>query len=280
MTRVSHLRLLALAITAVVALSACSDDAFTDVGDRTTGWIGDVEASSTTVITAPPVQEEVRVAALALSSAAGLNWFNDGLEFSPAGSDTQTVAREVWDRSDRAEEFVQAHRADVASVLPGVKFPGAIPASVEYVTSQLVFIPVTGTLDDEVSAAFGLWSAEPYTQSRALGQEAVLLVGKAPDDRSGPPCGLVLDIEAFACRDIAVNGQDAAELEVDGGIRIVWWDDQYRYELFHRSSEEPEVGVLMAESMVELLHIEEDAFGAYRDIANRTLPLDAGAPTR
>jgi hypothetical protein len=280
MKRTSHLRLLALAITTVMVMGACADDTFSDVGDRTTGWIGDVAASSTTVATTALVEDDVRVAALALSSAAGLTWFNDGLDFAPSGSDALTVARQVWDRSDRAEEFVQAHRADVASALPGVKFPGAIPASVEYVTSQLVFVPITGSLDDEVSAAFGLWSAEPYTQSRAAGQEAVLLVGLAVGDQTLPPCERVLDIDAVACRDVAVDGRDAAELEVESGIRLVWWENEYRYELFYRAADEPEVGMLMAESMVELAHVEEDAFSAYRDVASRTLPLDGAAPTR
>ncbi len=260
-----------------LVLGACGDASLADVGQRSTSWIGDVEASSTTAVaaTAPAVVES-RVAALALTSAAGLDWVNDGLGMVGPGDDPDAVARDVWQRSGRAEAYVQAHRADIAAVLPAVKFPGAIPASVEYVTSQLIFDEGTGRLDHETTAAFGLWSVEPYSQSRAVGQQAVLVVGlNQAEEGSEIPnaCDRVEAGDAIACRDISINGRQAAEVQVEGGVKFIWWDIDYRYELFYRTSDDPDVGLLMAESMVELAHLEQQAFDAYRGVAGR-------APTR
>lgn len=276
--------LMIAAMTALVLiLAACSEDSFSDVGQRSTGWIGEVNASSTIATIAAMEIVESRVAALSLSSAAGLKWVNDGLDFSEPGMDAATVAGEVWRRSGRADAYVQAHRADIASALPGVKFPGAIPASVEHVTSQLVYKPNTGRLDHDIAAAFGLWSVQPYSQSRVIGQQAVLLVGisEDPTEEIPPACDRAQIADALGCRDISIEEMQAAELQVDGGVRFVWWDTGYRYELFYRTDDDPEVGLLMAGSMVDLAHIEEDAFEAYRGVAGRAATVDDSfAPTK
>ncbi len=276
------LRVAASVVVATMFFAACGETSLGDVGQRSTAWIGDVGASSTTVTTHAEQTVQARVAGLALSSAAGIEWVNDSLTISDPGLDAASVVGEVWRRSGRADAYVQAHRADIASALPGVKFPGAIPASVEHVTSQLVYTPRTGRLASEVAAAFGLWSVQPYSQSRVIGQRAVLLVGLAGEqsEELEDPCVRVQLADALACRDLSIDGQLAAEFQVEGGVRFVWWDDAYRYELFYRTDEEPEVGLLMAESMVELAHIEERAFDAYRGVAGRPAVVVEAAPTK
>ena len=87
---------------------------------------------------------------------------------------------------------MQAGRFEIAAALPGVEFPRLVPEKVTHISSQLVFDPLTGTLDVGTSAAFGLWTAEPYTVPRIEGQLVVLRVGlrsALPDEGSGtsPP---------------------------------------------------------------------------------------------
>lgn len=276
------LRVAASVVASTMLLAACGETSLGEVGQRSTDWIGDVQASSTSATTLLAQAVEARVAGLALSSAAGIEWVNDSLTISDPGLDAASVAGAVWRRSGRADAYVQAHRADIASALPGVKFPGAIPASVEHVTSQLVYRPNTGRLASDVAAAFGLWSVQPYSQSRVVGQQAVLLVGLAgePSEEIEDPCVRVQLADALACRDLSIDGQEAAEFQVEGGVRFVWWDEVYRYELFYRTDDEPEVGLLMAESMVELAHIEEQAFEAYRGVAGRPVVVEDTAPTK
>src|SRR4030042_1135821 len=60
---------------------------------------------------------------------------------------------------------------------PGVESPRLGPEKVTHVSSQLVFDVQTGTLDVATAAAFGLWTASPYTVPRTEGQLVGLRVG-------------------------------------------------------------------------------------------------------
>jgi hypothetical protein len=277
-------RFIAAFLVGAALLAACGDAPLSDTGRRSTEWIGEAAPSTLPVASTEAVDEEVRVAALSLSSAAGLEWSNDVLDTSAPGMEALDVIADVWRRNGDDEEFVQAHRFDIASALPGVKFPGAVPSSVEHVTSQLIYSS-GGRLDTAASAAFGLWSVPPYSQSRAVGQAAVLFIGREVPDSEAEgyigPCGAVEIVDALGCQDLALGAIDAAEVTVPDGVRLVWWDGGYEYDLFYRTLDGPEVAELMAESMVELSRIEEEAFDAYRGVAGRLSSAgDSAAPTR
>ena len=221
---------LAAVLAAVFVLTACGDAPFTSLGQRSSGWIGEpTVVTTTTVATTVPVVVDARA----------LKWFNDelggGSLDDPAALKVAVFARRGGDL------FIQASRAEIAALLPEIKFPTSTPYLSEYVTSQLVF-DERGDLADDPVAAFGIWSSEPYTRSRSVAQMIILSVSVDPEvaaDVASP--GADNSCERFAARSTevcavaTVDGRPVWSLEAANGTTMVWFDGDYRYELFGRS---------------------------------------------
>ncbi len=170
---------------------------------------------------------------MALTGLSGeVVWVNDDLEVS-AGETADQVIYRVWQRSSGVDPYVQASRSEIAAALPGIEFPSLVPEKVTYVSSQLVFDTQTGTLDVGTSAAFGLWSAEPYTVPRTEAQLVVLRVGlrsALPDEGSG-------EISTFQATD---------------GRELAWAEGEYVYQLFCRRGISEESCFAMAGALTSL----------------------------
>jgi hypothetical protein len=266
-------------ILAVVA-GACSPTSFDSAGDRSTGWIGDVPPTEVTVSTLFSISTLAAVESFELTSAGGLTWVNDSMPSVVDGGDSldssQVVSR-IWSASTGVDAFVQASRADMAMAIPGIRFPGAVPAGVEQVTSQLVFNPSGGALGDPWFAAFGLWKVEPYSQARETGQAGVLLIGPNPTPDTEPPtllCEVIRIADALTCDEVDVGDTRGALATVDGGVRLQWDSGNFRYQLFYRDPPEPALPMLVAQSLVDLASLESDAFDAYREVATQAQPTN------
>ena len=160
--------------------------------------------------------------------SADVTWYNDELGGPVISSDGAVEA--VLERNAGANEFVQSSREEIAWAVPGISFPELVPESIAWVTSQLVFDLDAGQLDGETTAAFGLWTLEPYEYTRGQAQAAVLSVGDLDPE---------LDFRVTSLR-------------VDQGITLVWQDNRYSYELFCRSTMPEDRCWAMAENMAPL----------------------------
>ena len=118
--------------------------------------------------TAPPTEEEVLVSS-GLRTALSVLWPNDVLSVASTVTPEEVVAV-VWESSEQVDRFVQASRSDLSMAVADIRFPELVPESVEYVSTQLVYLPRTGELDSAPAAAFGLWTVEPYSLSRSVGR--------------------------------------------------------------------------------------------------------------
>jgi len=159
-----------------------------------------------------------------------LDWYNRQ-RVSLAGLAPEDVVAVVWERSDGINRYVQASPDEISLALPGIRFPAVMPEGSTIVTSQLVYDVATGTLDAIESAAFGVWTAEPYSRPREVAQTAVLRVGAAGAADATP-------------------GIDVAR--EDGSLLLEWTDFDYHYTLMCRSAVPEEVCLEMAESVVQL----------------------------
>jgi hypothetical protein len=170
---------------------------------------------------------------MALTGITGdVAWVNDEYRVTPAASADQVIYA-VWLRSDGVNPYVQASRAEIAAALPGVEFPRLIPEGVTHVSSQLVFDPLTGTLEVGTAAAFGLWSAEPYTVPRTEAQLVVLRVGL----RSALPGESEVGISTFQAAD---------------GRELAWASGDYVYQMFCRRGISEESCFAMADALMSL----------------------------
>lgn len=266
-------RLIATVVVMGTIVAACTTTTFDSAGDRSTSWIGDVPATELTVATVFNITTLPPVETVDLTSAGGMLWVND--EIAPVVPDGESLEAErvidrIWDTSTGVDSFVQAHRSDITAAFPGIQFPGVVPVGVEHVTSQLVFNPSGGVLGEPWFAAFGLWTSEPYSVSRELGQSAVFFVGSNPDPEAEAPtllCATLQLADALACEDVDLAETRAALFTVDGGIRLQWDSGSYRYQLFFRDPDDQLLPMLMADSLVDLGRLETDAFEAYRAVA-------------
>jgi len=210
-----------------LAASACGD-ALSGVGDLSRRIVHGDEVTSSTVTTVPagPV--------LDLGPVTNLAWSNDGLELATDELETAgDVLRRVWiDRGDGVTPFIQASRFEIERLLPGIEFPRLVPTGVSHVSSQLVYDTQTATLDAATSAAFGLWSVEPYSAPRTEAQLAVLRVGLKTFEEGE-------DNEYFS-------------FVVADGREVSWTDGGYVYSLYCRVGVSEEACFAMAESSVPL----------------------------
>ena len=235
------------ALGAALILTACSDAPFQGMGERTSSWINEptVPTTTTVVVTRPVVV-----------SSIGLQWFNDDIETQNL-DDPEALIAEVFSRR-QGDRFIQASRAEIEVALPGVKFPAFVPYGAEWVSSQLV-IENTRLLSDDPSAAFGIWSTEPYTRSRTMAQMLVISVAFDPETATALAsgeieisCAELSDVTTESCELVEVESISLWRLRSAGGTTIIWFDGTYRYEMFGRNAVSPDVLQKMATDMVPL----------------------------
>jgi predicted small secreted protein len=220
-------RLTVMLSLAAVTAAGCGD-VLEGVGDMSRDIVHGGSTTSVTTTTLPQPG-----GGMALTRLSGdVTWVNDQFE-AGAGEGAQGVIRRVWQRSTGVDPYIQASRFEVAAALPGIEFPRMVPEKVTHISSQLVFDTQTGTLDVATSAAFGLWTAEPYTVPRIEGQLVVLRVGQ----RSALPDEGSSDISTFQAAD---------------GRELAWAAGDYVYQLFCRRGISEESCFAMADSLTAL----------------------------
>jgi hypothetical protein len=236
----SWLTLVALALL----VGGCGPDPLSHVGEGSSDWI---QEPTVTTVASTDVGS-------ALAPVIGSDWFNSDL--APVGGTSPSeIISGVYARANPSDPFVQATPAEIAIALPGVVFPSLTPPEVRYITSQLIYDLRDVTLASDQVAAFGLWTVEPYTRSRSVGQQGVFTV--VPDDEglaavasgnADTSCARFIDRQA-ECSVQEVNTGPAWELTDQLGTTLVWYGDVYRYELFLRSGVAPGLAIEMAESV-------------------------------
>jgi hypothetical protein len=203
-----------------LAAAACGD-VLDGVGDLSSDFVrGDETSSTATLVDSGPD--------LGLASITGVAWINDDLDLTASGT-REVLIRDVWLRGDQVSPYVQAGRREIAMALPGLEVPTLTPSTVTHISSQLVYDPQTALLDAATSAAFGYWSAEPYSLPRSEAQLMVLRVGLASSD------------EAAEFADVAV-------FNVEGGRELAWVEAGYVYQLFCRTGVIEEACLEVADS--------------------------------
>lgn len=218
--------LVLLIATLALVLGACGETGpLEGVGDRTGAW---VTAATLPTTSSPPVVIEVGEEGLV--GATDTLWVNDDIGPAQPHDDPQAMIATVWNRQ-LGSRFVQASRVEIATALPTIRFPEVVPEDVRWVTSQLVFDPASGLLDADTSAAFGLWTVEPYTADS--GQIGVLRVGPAPDG-------------------LGAARSDVVPIIVPDGLSLGWTESGLRYELFCQASVTDEVCNAIVDSFVPL----------------------------
>ena len=199
--------MLIVLVLAVVAAACGESGPLERVGEASSGW---VTAATVPTTTTPPVVIEIGDEGLV--GAGDVLWVNDDLGPAVPNGDPRSAITVVWGRQI-GSRFVQASRAEISAALPTIRFPETVPEDVRWVTSQLVFDPATGLLDADTSAAFGLWTVEPYTVEN--GRLAVLRVGSVPAGTGAAK-------------------SDVVPIIVPDGLSLGWTEAGLRYELFCR----------------------------------------------
>lgn len=236
-----------LAVVAVLAIVGCGNSPLESIGLRSSEWINEPTVPTTIAVsTTTPT----------IVAAEVLLWANDEVETENL-TDGDALLVEIFARR-QGDRFIQASRAEIAVALPDVAFPTRAPAGAEWVSSQLVF-ENDGTIADDPSAAFGIWSAEPYTRSRSVAQMMVLRVAtdlvtatELSTGETAASCALFSDRATDSCEILTVGSRDTWLLEDSGGSTLVWFEGPYRYELFARSFVPDEVLIEMSGSMIPL----------------------------
>jgi hypothetical protein len=237
-------------VVLVVVLSACGGSPFSSAGDRSSNWINERKVTTTTLpsVDAPRFVE-----------STALLWSNDGIDDSGAVDQAGVIAA-VFERR-QGDRFIQASRDEILIAVPNLVFPARAPFGAEWVSSQLV-VENSGVLSAEPSAAFGIWSAEPYTRSRTVAQMVVLRVANDPETAealSQPgadvSCATFAESITDECSLITLGGRNVWELSSSSGNTLVWFDGPYRYELFGRPFVPLDVLEEMAADTVALVEL-------------------------
>lgn len=220
----------ALVAAALLAVTACGESPLESLGLRSSEWINEP--------TVPTTQPVVTTTPTAVP-ADRLLWANDEIETESLG-DRDALLAEVFSRR-QGDRFIQASRFEIAAALPDVAFPDEAPVGAEWVSSQLVF-DNDGSLAGDTSAAFGIWSAEPYTRSRSVAQMVIFRVAvdqevadEVASGASEASCARFSDRNTDQCQIITIADRPTWLLGASGGSTLVWFDSPYRYELFGRS---------------------------------------------
>lgn len=234
-------------VAAIVAVTACGEAPLESIGWRSSGWI-----TEPTV----PTTVSVEVATPTFVETHSLSWANDEI-VTESLDDPSALLAQVFDRRE-GDRFIQASREEIAVALPDLNFPRTAPIAAQWISSQLVFSN-DGTLADEPSAAFGIWTVEPYTRSRSVAQMIVFRVSTdveaAAELASGAgdsTCARFSDRSNESCEELGVDDRDTWMLSSASGTTVVWFDGPHRYELFGRSFVSPEALIEMSEEMTPI----------------------------
>ena len=236
-------------LAVAVALAACAEAPLQSIGYRSSDWVS--EPTVPTTVAPPPTTP-------AVIDVEDMQWANQDIQNASLGDQSAMLAA-VFARR-QGDRFIQASPAEIAAALPEIAFPGESPPGAQWVSSQLVF-DNDGTLASEPTAAFGIWSAEPYTRSRSVAQMAVLRVSDDPagaeELASGEPpsCARFSERTTEECEIVTVGARPTWLLTANSGATLIWFDGPYRYELFGRSFVPPASLREMSESMVPLASI-------------------------
>lgn len=211
-----------------VAVAGCGEAGVLDgLGDRTREAVkGGTTTTTVLLAVAAGVENE------ALVKSDEVLWFNDDISPQFTGTSEEVVTA-VWQRQ-LGSRFVQATRTEIAAAIPSGVFPGLVPQQVRWITSQLVYNEISGTLNTDTSAAFGLWSDVPYQRDTA--RVGVLRIGRAP-------------LEAPAVR------SQITSIEVPDGVSLGWTESGHRYELFCRAEVSEDLCVAVSLSTVPMLDL-------------------------
>jgi hypothetical protein len=213
-----------------VTVAGCGGSPLESLGLRSSEWINEPTVPTTLAVatTTPTVMPSER-----------LQWANDEIETADL-DDQDAVLAEVFARRE-GDRFIQASRPEIASALPELEFPGVVPAAAQWVSSQLVF-DNDGTLAIDPTVAFGIWSAEPYSRSRSVAQMMVLRVATDPvaadevaSGETEPSCARFSDRSTQQCDLLTIADRPTWLLDAASGATMIWFEGQYRYELFGRS---------------------------------------------
>ena len=218
-------RVVVLVAMGAILASGCGEAGLLDgAGDRTRSVV-----HGATTTTVAPIAVAAGTADEGLIPGGDILWFNDDIDPQFTGSSPEVIDA-VWKRQ-LGSRFVQASRREIAAAMPALSFPSLVPQQVRWVTSQLVYNETSGALDPDTSAAFGLWTAEPYRSDTA--RLGVLRVGRGlPDDLA--------------------ERSEISVIAVPDGVSLGWTESGHRYELFCRSEVSEELCLEVAESSVPL----------------------------
>lgn len=221
-------RLIGVGLLAVV-VAACGESPLQIIGERSAEWINEPEVVTTTL---PPVTTPRFV------EIENLQWSNEDI-VNPNIGDRNALIATVFDRRE-GDRFIQASRDEIAAALPEVEFPAVAPFGAEWVSSQLV-VENNGTLSRDPTAAFGIWSAEPYTRSRSVAQMVIISVAIDPETAAeiaetgeDVSCARFADRATNVCDTLNLDGRQVWKLLGTGGNTLIWFSGDYRYELFGR----------------------------------------------
>lgn len=238
-------------------VTACGEDPLAGLGSYSGEWVEAPAPSPQAGPSPTTVQDDAET----VMPVARVAWENDGLGASGAQTPDEVLVAVGARGGTDAERLIQASRFEIAAALPGVEFPGLVPAGVVSVTSQLNLAADGQRLDDETFVSFGLWTVEPYSRSRSVGQRGTLTVGPAPADGSGPDCETSLAPDF--CVGERVAGLPTARLDATIGPTWVWDQGKYRYSLFLRGGvgDNLPTAEAMIASKVSLVELAPDQAG-------------------
>lgn len=244
----------AILILGALLLAACGGSPLESIGQRSSEWINEPTVPSTVRVTTttPTIIDVARLA-----------WANDDIETENL-EDRDALLAEVFARRE-GDRFIQASRFEIAALLPDLTFPATVPSGAESVSSQLVF-DNDGSLAENPSAAFGIWSAEPYSRSRSVAQMIVLRVATDPESAeevasagSGVSCARFSDRNTDECEVITLADRPTWVLGSSGTSTLVWFESQYRYEMFGRTFVPEAILHDMSTTMIPLASIAGEA---------------------
>lgn len=241
----------AILMLGAALLAACGGSPLESIGQRSSEWINEPTVPTTVQVTTttPTIVDISR-----------LSWSNDDIETENL-DDYDALLAEVFARRE-GDRFIQASRFEIAAALPDITFPATAPSGAESVSSQLVF-DNDGSLAEEPSVAFGIWSAEPYTRSRSVAQMIVLRVSTDPQSAEevasagsgGVSCARFSDRNTDECEVITLGDRPTWVLGSSGSSTLVWFESPFRYEMFGRTFVPEEILHDMSTTMIPLASI-------------------------
>lgn len=236
---------------ALVFVVACGDVPLQAIGERSAEWINEPKVVTTTL---PPATTPRFV------DIQRLAWSNDEI-INPNLGDRNALIASVFERRE-GDRFIQASREEIAAALPGLEFPAIAPYGAQWVSSQLV-IENNGTLSRDPTAAFGIWSAEPYTRSRSVAQLIVLRAAIDPETAAevaaagaDVTCARFADRATNVCEIVNPGDRQVWKLLATGGTTLIWFSGDYRYELFGKDFVAIDDLVEMASGSILLSELE------------------------